>query len=382
MSNCSADADEVAVQQHVLQVALRGQRSGVDADASAGAEHAAGGPVSGRAALADGAQGDRGLEETTRSFVVVGGGDQQAEGDGDTCVGGTVVVPLPVDVGDDEGEVLGDGPITPAGVALGGAVRQDVSPLSRPAKNAARSPSCFWVGSSSTRQRMRDRRQGGRDIIHTMAQSRYPSMAGRRRFLGAAGGAAALSLLPGVARAELVCRDFMDGRRCASGILSEMMPITAWQNQTQWCWAACIAMLFAYNGHPVSQPRIVLESFGGIVNLPAEPDRIVAALNRPWVDDNGQPFSVTSAPGISNPVWMAQDLADDYPLIIGTRGHAMVLTALEYAAPWVMTPLGPTTGPATILSAMVRDPWPGQGRRLLRPEEWQGIFFACHLRVR
>lgn len=208
----------------------------------------------------------------------------------------------------------------------------------------------------------------------------------RRDFLKLAGGAVVLSMLPDEARADVMCQDSWNGRVCSSGIASELLDIPAVededeQRQSQWCWAASIAMIFAYFGHPVSQERIVHEAYGGLVNWPAVPQTILAQLNRPWIDDNGVPFSARSGNGISNPVLMAQDLAQDLPLIVGTRQHAMVMTAMEYFAPWIMTPYGPMLGPVSVTGATVRDPWPGRGKRLLQADEWLGIMFVAHIRV-
>jgi hypothetical protein len=60
----------------------------------------------------------------------------------------------------------------------------------------------------------------------------------------------------------------------------------------------------------------------------------------------------------------AQDLAADMPLIVGTMGHAMVLTALTYNRDGY--------GSGVVTGAIVRDPWPypglRDGRRVLSPQ--------------
>ena len=50
------------------------------------------------------------------------------------------------------------------------------------------------------------------------------------------------------------------------------------QHMNVWCWAACISMVFAYYRHPVSQPRIVAETWGDIVNLPGRPDQMLIRI--------------------------------------------------------------------------------------------------------
>lgn len=186
--------------------------------------------------------------------------------------------------------------------------------------------------------------------------------------------------------AEVRCRDLPNPPRrvCQSGIPSNLVNVPAAMNpqfQSQWCWAACISMVFGYYGHPVSQQRIVAETYGGLVNMPAQPWTMLAVLNRRWIDDNGKPFMCSSSPGVTNPVAAANDLAANMPLIIGTQGHAVVLTELEYAAFYQQTPFGPRLGPVSVTAATVRDPWPGRGRRILTPQEWAAIAFAVQIRV-
>lgn len=214
----------------------------------------------------------------------------------------------------------------------------------------------------------------------------------RREFLcwftrGAAGGVVLATAWSRLSEADVECREIPGGphqppgRVCVSGLPSKIIHVTAVQEQSQWCWAACISMVFGYYGHPVSQQRIVDEAYGGLVNMPAAPWTMLGTLNRDWVDDDGDEFRSMSSPGTTNVVAAAQDLAANQPLIIGTQGHAVVLTALEYAASYVPTQWGPQLGPVVITSAIVRDPWPGKGRRVLTPQEWYSINFAAQIRL-
>lgn len=163
---------------------------------------------------------------------------------------------------------------------------------------------------------------------------------------------------------------------CEAGIQSAILDVTASDRQqaSEWCWAASISAVFHYYGHPVSQARIVREAFGKIVNMPGSPQAILASLNRVWVDDNGQSFRATGDSRSANIVTAAQDLANDMPLIIGSRGHAMVLTDLVYVRD--------QNGRGEPRSATVRDPWPYNARkRLLTPQEWYGTQFLARIRV-
>jgi hypothetical protein len=173
------------------------------------------------------------------------------------------------------------------------------------------------------------------------------------------------------------CTPFMPNgvQRCQIGIRSSLLNATAsgTQNLSQWCWAACIQMVFRYYGFRVSQRRIVEETWGSIVNLPGRPDQILDNLNRSWEDDSGRAFSSSGDSYSVNLSTVAEDLANDMPLIIGTLGHAVVLTSLDY--------IRDVYGRFQIGAAIVRDPWPGRGRRVLSPQEWYSISFAARIRV-
>ena len=103
----------------------------------------------------------------------------------------------------------------------------------------------------------------------------------------------------------------------------------------------------------------------------------MANINRGWTDENGDDFSVAGDVYSANPITAAQDLAQDMPLIIGTMGHAMILTSLVY----VRDGYGYGYGNGNITSAIVRDPWPGRGRRVLSPQEWFSTNFLDRIRV-
>jgi hypothetical protein len=181
---------------------------------------------------------------------------------------------------------------------------------------------------------------------------------------------------------KLACTPFnqFGVQGCEAGIDSSLFSVKAFDTQhaTEWCWAASIEMVFAYYGFRVPQDRIVKETWGEIVNLPAmSPFQILNDLNREWVDDNGKAFRAFGTTYTANPITAAQDLAADMPLIIGTLGHAMVLTALVYNRNLY--------GAGFVTSAVVRDPWPRpgfvDGRRILAAQEWGNTSFLVRIRV-
>jgi len=121
------------------------------------------------------------------------------------------------------------------------------------------------------------------------------------------------------------------------------------------------------------QHEIVRQTWGDIVNMPGHPDQILDNLNRPWTDERGRRFRVMGDTYTANEYTAAQDLTNDMPLIIGTLGHAMVLTSILYTRD--------KSGNGEVNGVVVRDPWPGVGRRQLSGEEWYYRAFLARVRV-
>lgn len=182
---------------------------------------------------------------------------------------------------------------------------------------------------------------------------------------------------PSTAHAELQCTPFnaMGIQRCQAGLPTPIAStISAYQQASQWCWAASISMVFRHYGLNISQPEIVRQAWGGIVDLPGTAQEIAASLNRTWTDANGDKWRVSSDTYRTEPAVAAQDLVANRPLIIGTMGHAMVLTALTYDR-------DPSSN-GNVTLATVRDPWPGRGgRRDLTAEEWYSTNLLMRVKV-
>lgn len=190
----------------------------------------------------------------------------------------------------------------------------------------------------------------------------------RRRFLMRTIGVLAA---PSVVRGDVTCFPGPFGQLCRAEVDFASFHQFAYQNQqkSQWCWAACISMVFSYFGHPVSQERIVREVYGSDVNMPALAGITMARqLNRPWTDDRGQRFvcrltgaydAMAGVHALSN-AQVVNELSQRRPIVVGTGGHAVVLTAIEYAP----TPMGPN-----VVAGGAFDPWPGRGARGLMPME-------------
>lgn len=185
------------------------------------------------------------------------------------------------------------------------------------------------------------------------------------------------------ASAGTTCRESPLGRLCTAQVdLSNARQLATLQSQqqSQWCWAASIATLFAYHGHPVSQSRVVTDAYGTPVNMPAVAGIVMARqLNRQWTDDfnvrftarvNGLYDADAGILGLTN-AQIVNTLANDNPLVIGARSHAMVLTAVTYYE----TIAGPN-----VVAAEVFDPWPGVGMRALERDELVPMHLGGSLR--
>ncbi|MCC6623594.1 MAG: hypothetical protein IT385_20215 [Deltaproteobacteria bacterium] len=181
-------------------------------------------------------------------------------------------------------------------------------------------------------------------------------------------------LTPTASRAGERCH----GAVCEVGIPSDKVhPITASQRMSQWCWAASIAMIFDYHGHPVSQEAIVRATYGGLVDLPAfDGPTMTDALARPWTDARGasfrarvKVFDLGAGRFEVDTRTVIAELRAERPLLVGTAGHAMVVTAMRYReTAW---------GEPEVLGVTVRDPWPGQGRRELGWHEMEPTYVAA-----
>ena len=175
--------------------------------------------------------------------------------------------------------------------------------------------------------------------------------------------------------ANIDCSDYDQNgvQHCVVGISSDNLTVVRQQN-TEWCWAASISAIFSYYGHDVSQERIVAETFGTIANVPGQPSQIYRALNRTWTDDSGDDFVVNADVLSANAFTAIQDLTNAYPLIVGTLGHAMVLTSMEYNHD--------VYNHIAVTSAVVRDPWPyNANRRILSLTEFRNISFLARIRI-
>jgi Papain-like cysteine protease AvrRpt2 len=188
---------------------------------------------------------------------------------------------------------------------------------------------------------------------------------GRRSVLSCLGPVIGSGLPVSRAFGQQECRPSQYGLLCSSYIpIGRLARIYATQSMSEWCWAASISMIFAFNGHPVSQARIVRDAYGGIGNIPGNYPALFGSLDRDWTDDRGGSFTVSVnnlfaadfGGGTLTNADLAAALDDEQPILYCTAQHAMVLTSMSYVA-------------TNVVEAWVMDPWPGNGLRRLAPVE-------------
>ena len=200
-------------------------------------------------------------------------------------------------------------------------------------------------------------------------------MLSRRSWMKALGAAAGPALVAGGLKAAVQCGAMLPpygAQSCIAGIPEGRLDLVfAYQQASEWCWAACMQMVFTYWGHAVPQQEIVRQTWGSLANMPAQPQQIVADLNRPWTDLWGNRFRVRADCFTASGADAAQDLAREMPLIIGSMGHAMVLSAVSYdRAP---------AGQGVVTGAIVRDPL--RGKRPLSSMEAAATMLLARIRV-
>lgn len=150
---------------------------------------------------------------------------------------------------------------------------------------------------------------------------------------------------------------------------------TGKQRGSNWCWAACISMVCAFNRITYSQEDIVRDTKGALIDEGGSVIEMLTALSQTQLQPNGQPVQlvpqvVRSADDIVN------DLIKRQPVILvlippnQRIGHAVVLTGIDVS-------------PQREISFVVRDPSPyAPARSVLSGAEYDRLFVAgLRLRV-
>lgn len=167
-----------------------------------------------------------------------------------------------------------------------------------------------------------------------------------------------------------------------AGIDARLGEVVAERPEAAWCWAACVGAIVRLHGQSLDQRRIVAQLHERHPDLPAWGHRVAAATSRRWLADDYRWFAcrcdvvwdgTAGGERAGAAIVAARALADGHPLILGANGHAVVLSAITFARDGA--------GNGQPLAAVLRDPWPGAGRRALRPADWTGARFLAKLNV-
>ena len=166
--------------------------------------------------------------------------------------------------------------------------------------------------------------------------------------------------------------------RCEAGLPGKsVQELAVVQEQSQWCWAASISMIFAHHGYRVAQEEIVKDGYGVVTNLPAPSgEAMTHALSRSWIDQDAKPFlgmaiasdTLARKFQVSNHKVIAE-LAAGRPLLLGAISHAVVLVGLRYERS--------ASGALRITGGTVIDPQPGRGIRPLLRAEMRPTYVAA-----
>lgn len=143
------------------------------------------------------------------------------------------------------------------------------------------------------------------------------------------------------------------------------------QEESNWCWAACVEIVLEYGGINITQSQIVSRVFGDTRNEEASQREIMAALSGWGFDRRGIPRKIycRQVTGAESEVISA--LSRGWPLIVGIRNrngtgyHAVVLSHLEYII---------VNGQYSIQTVTIKDPlYQGKGTFRLSWKEFLSI---------
>ena len=210
------------------------------------------------------------------------------------------------------------------------------------------------------------------------ATSRRTFLSGAVGIAAAASSAHAYQLCPAPGMMPKSCSAMIDLQRYTS------QETFARQMNSEWCWAACVSMICKFHGFNLSQPRIVQQMHGGLINKPGDDKLLTEALNRSWDDDDGKLLRTSAI--VFSPILdkfdvdnrrVLDDLKNDFPLLCGARKHATVVARADYYD-------GPDGRPL-VFQVHVIDPYPGAAQppffaRLLEHDETVPVTIGGELR--
>jgi hypothetical protein len=150
------------------------------------------------------------------------------------------------------------------------------------------------------------------------------------------------------------------------------------QQNTKWCWAACVQMVLNYYNVFITQQKIVNNCFGKVVNRAADDKVMFKALNGWNTDVAGTMVKVSSNAYPATIKEISSFLKSQRPLIVGLSqgagnvGHAYVLIGMYYRK----NTDNPEEKPYSLILV---DPWPGNPSIVdMRWDEFTGRIISCY----
>jgi hypothetical protein len=159
------------------------------------------------------------------------------------------------------------------------------------------------------------------------------------------------------------------------------------QEESYWCWAASVEMLFSHYGYRLPQRDIVRQVWKEELNRPVLEGRMKRLLNKTWTDADGKRLKVdgTFFHRSGSLEWnldmvkkASEEIRKDHPLLIGTMNHMMVLVGMTYVE--VANAYSGDRKIYEVLSAQAIDPLNGEERDL-DIYEWNNQDFLVKVRI-
>ena len=166
----------------------------------------------------------------------------------------------------------------------------------------------------------------------------------RRAFLSGrpppavAASSAAPFALPGAGMMPKSCSAMIDLQRYTA------QETYALQLRSEWCWAACVSMICKFHGFNLSQPRIVQQMHGSLINKPGDDKLLTEALNRVWDDDDGKPIRTSAV--VFSPILDKFDV-DNRRVLDDLKNDSRSFVGRASTPPWWRAPTtttAPTAG--------------------------------------
>jgi hypothetical protein len=144
------------------------------------------------------------------------------------------------------------------------------------------------------------------------------------------------------AAADVVCgqADAQGVQECSTGLSAELASrMYVEQSKSQWCWAAAMSMVFARYGYPLQQQDVVERLYGTPVDMPVRRADLAPLINRDWYAGDGRKVTAVTRPvGLEGTAVQAaagaqmliDTLAQQQPLLLGTRGHMVVVVGVSF----------------------------------------------------